>query len=404
MSFAHPARVALPPRPDTADYEFAPDGTLRAVGRTALLRGQKISVTARPAQPGGRPVVFTAASARAAAAQLLACVHRLREPERGIAAPAEIWIEPLAPTVRTATASRWSPETGDVVLRYAAPFSGFLDFPAPGTPRFLSEQDAEWWARALLGLARELDHSHTIAAHAVLTDRADEDVTAILRRSILGELDGLSDDARDYADGVLAELNDLDSRRHEERQVSGLGRAHLDLRAHLDAAYLYDVDTIGHQDVAYLIRELGRRRGVPTVTLSAASLETFAELPPGTQLTEEQWLRVARTSEMLGLAGQAIDLIADGQLVDLRRALLQAGILCRGGNHRRDTVLTGPVAETWGFCAECRPATLAEALAMGCIDLRTHDLPSSDDGGCRRCQLPLWPSERAGHDIAEATR
>ncbi|ATY17120.1 hypothetical protein CU254_41830 (plasmid) [Amycolatopsis sp. AA4] len=400
MSFAHPARVALPPRPDTADYEFAPNGILRAVGRTALLRGQKISVRARPAHPGGWPVVFTAASARAAAAQLLACVHRLR----GITAPAEIWIESLAPTVRTATASRWSPETGDLVLRYVAPFTGFLDFPAPRTPRLLTEQDAEWWARALLGLARELDHSHTIAAHAVLADRADEDVISILRRSILGELDGLSDHVREYADEILEELDDLDSRHHEERQVHALGRAHLDLRAHLDTARLYDGDTIGHQDVAYLIRELGRRHGVPLTTVTAQSPVVLDELPPGTVLTEDQWIRVARTPEMLGLIDQANTLVRERQLIDVSVALREAGILCRGNDLCCDTVLTGPVAKTWGSCAECRPATLAEALAMGCIDLTEHDLPSSSDGGCRRCQLPLWPGELAGHDTAEAAR
>lgn len=154
-----------------------------------------------------------------------------------------------------------------------------------------------------------------------------------------------------------------------------------------------------HLRAAEAIEELADRYAIPVSLWTARTPFVAWELPHGVELTEEQWRRVGRTSEMRVFAAMVDDEQANrGSHIDVRLALLQAGVLCRGRvdepDHVCQAVLTGEVARTLGRCPSCRPADVADALAAGCpgaSDVENYAVHFPDDSGrgCERCGLPL---------------
>ncbi|CAL9677544.1 hypothetical protein SUDANB95_07869 (plasmid) [Actinosynnema sp. ALI-1.44] len=154
-----------------------------------------------------------------------------------------------------------------------------------------------------------------------------------------------------------------------------------------------------HLRAAEAIEELADRYAIPVSLWTARTPFVAWELPHGVELTEEQWRRVGRTSEMMVFATMVDDEQANrGSHIDVRLALLQAGVLCRGRvdepDHVCHTVLTDEVARTLGRCPSCRPADVADALAAGCpgapdVENYTVHFPDDSGRGCERCGLPL---------------
>jgi hypothetical protein len=361
------------------------------------------------ADPTVDGVAFTAGTARQTATFLLEYLCRFGDrgntPAADRAAPVVVTACPAQPTSRTRLASTWALGHSGIELRFLAraPFSLVMDGPAPMAPRRLTGPLAKAMALALLGGARELEQAHVVADQAVHAERAGESVTESLRAwltSLAYELPRRNHGVDSLVSRLLNVLADEESSIDHERLALAVGRTHGDLQQQLDQARLFARDTIGHGEVAHLLRELAYQHAVPLIYLSATSRHLREALPEGAQLTEGQWTRVARSAEMLGLADRARGLIRDRVLVDMPVALLQAGVLCRGQSGACGRAVDGEMADTWGFCRGCRPADLHAAAAEGCAGRtwqQRHDLPDSH-GACRMCRLPLPPDYHAPGD------
>jgi hypothetical protein len=178
-----------------------------------------------PTKAGSWPAIYTADSARTAAAQLLAYAHAYRTHVEGQGtASAHAEVRLVGPDSRTARASRWDLGMSGINIRYVAPFTAFLDIPAPNQLRTLTHIAAEEWAGALLALARELDRARVVAEHAIWADRNNLDDTAWLRMWLDSMAPELGAEQTELAYRLRGELDDLDRHRTAQRAHFAAGR------------------------------------------------------------------------------------------------------------------------------------------------------------------------------------
>lgn len=376
-------------------------------------RGVKVARDGEPAVielaglPDARvPVSYDSTTARTAAGRLLGYAHQLELAEP---LPDYILTTLLAPDTRTATGTMW--DLGDgLVLRYITPFGSSLT--AENAEWTLAAEQARRWARALLTLATELDHAHAVAAQAVLSQRTGTTPTENIRRWVTDLAHELTAEQRRFVDRLRNVLADEESVERGETLFAALDIAHRGLPTSLADLRLLSRETVTHLDAAEVITQLAERYALPMYLWTAASWYIRDEIG-GEALTEQEWLRVGRTSEMNTFASMVENEQDNrGASLDIRLALFQAGVLCR----ECDTRITGEIATTLGRCDGCRPGeALEQTLAAGCpgapdVDnYATHFLSSS--GPCARCGVPLpedyhlvLEAEQAEYQQQEAAR
>lgn len=346
----------------------------------------ELAVIAMPDVAGhGSAEYDTAGTARAVAAQLLGYAYRLQHPGQPL--PATLTTTPLPPTTCTATASTWELQSG-LELRYRVPFRASLL--AAELESVLTAELALRWARALLAIATELDYAYAQASRALHAERSGTTATANIRGWLTRIAGELTWDQEQFAERLRDVLADEEGIAHGETLFAALDIAHPDLPTSLADLRQLSGDTITHLDAAEVIEELALRYAIPLVLWTANTRFVDWELPAGTQLTEQQWRRIGRSAEMRNFREMVENEQANnGAAIDVRRALYQAGVVCRGC----DTALTGEVAETLGRCDQCRPSDLATAVAAGCpgaedVDDKQLHQPAGD-GTCAECGLPL---------------
>ncbi|MFD0205867.1 MULTISPECIES: hypothetical protein [Saccharothrix] len=168
----------------------------------------------------------------------------------------------------------------------------------------------------------------------------------------------------------------------------------------------------GLMDAYGTVTALDYRDGGPQVTVLLHSGLTITLRPEGIELTERRWrlLGRARSLRLDGVVGGGPD--SHGSAVDVRRALYEAGLLCRNCG----APVAGEVAETLGRCDDCRPTDsdgIAALITSGCPgahDVRNDDTHDADEHGtCVDCHLPLGrlrtrAEAAAGPDTARAGR
>lgn len=375
--------VAIEPKPlGWARYTIGDDGEFAERGVRRARDGEAAIIELADPPDARVFVAYDSTTARTAAAHLLGYAHQLdlNEPM-----PEHILTTLLAPDTRTATGTTWNLGDG-LTLHYTAPFGASLT--AEAVEWTLTADLATQWAQALLTLAAELDHARAIAAQAILAQRTGRTPTQNVR-AWLDELDHeLTADQKRLAERVRGVLADEERVALEETLVAAFDVAHPDLPTALADVRLLSRETITHEDAAAVIEQLADRYALPIYLWTAATGYIY-DLVGGGTLTEQEWRRVGRSSEMRSFAlmienEQNCD---GGSALDVQLALHQAGVLCR----ECDTRITGEIATTLGRCDECRPAdpddAMAQALAAGCPDGSSH-VPSGS-GPCGDCGVPL---------------
>lgn len=225
-AFADTASVFLPACAQVPTHiKITPAGKLRfTTTDTPNPTGFAEFTASPPAQAGSWSATYTIDSARTAAAQLLAYAHAYRTHVEGhgtVSAHAEVRL--VEPNSRTDRASRWDLGMSGINIRYVAPFTAFLDIPAPNQPRTLTQIAAEEWAGALLALARELDRAQVVAEHAIWTDRNNLSDTDWLRAWLAGRAPDLNAEQTELANRLHDELDDLDRHRTAQRAQFAAG-------------------------------------------------------------------------------------------------------------------------------------------------------------------------------------
>lgn len=391
-----------------ARYVVGNDGAFADRG-ALVARDGEAAVIELAGPPNDRVrVSYDSSTARTAAARLFGYAHQLdlNEP-----LPAYILATLLVPDSRTATSTTW--DLGDgLVLRYTAPFEASLT--AEAAEWTLTAERATRWARALLTLAAELDHAHVVARHAILAHRTGTTATENIRRWVTDLAHELTGEQRRFAERLRDVLADEERIEHNDTLFAALDVAHPELPTSLADLRLLSRETLTHLHAAEVIERLAAMYNTPFYLWTAQS--RYIEWEIGDiPLSESEWRRVAATDEM-----NAFESIIEneqdnqGAALDIRRALHQAGVICRACDKR----ITGEIVTTLGHCLGCRPTdpeALAKVLAAGCPGVEdeenytTHSL--SDDGPCRHCGLPLPPdyhlvleAEQAEGEQAQAAR
>jgi hypothetical protein len=351
---------------------------------------------------------FDAKEARRLAAVLVGAVCRLTRPA-GAPLPVTVTIDLASPDWRTATETGWDLGVG-VVLGHGLPFRTWLSTGTDGIKR-LTAKRALKLAAALLGLAAELDHAHAVAGSAVAADRCATTVPEVVRRWLDAHDGELTDEQHDLARRLRTLLGREEKIARDAFFVNALGLAHPDVPLR-PAELLVHSATLTHDRAAEVILELARRYAIPIALLTARTPAIHDRIPEGIELTERRWrlLGRARSLRLDGVVGGGPD--SHGSAVDVRRALYEAGLLCRTCG---DPV-AGEVAQTLGRCDGCRPTDpddIAALITSGCPgapDVRNADTHDADEHGtCVDCHLPLGrlrtrADAATGPDTARAGR
>lgn len=343
---------------------------------------------------------------RAVAARLAGFAIQRRNPAAPL--PATVTYTMDAPTTRTASSATWELGQG-VTLHLELPRTSELAFKirlqADNGWFTLHPRVAERWASALLTIAALLDDAHAYVA-TVLNQRwaghTVEDRLELFLDAAEPELDPAQ---RAFADQIRRVVADEQDAAQTDLINAAFDVANPDLPFPLSD--LLHSGSLDHRDAAEVILRLASKYRIPIFMATADHTEVHNALARAgageTPLTEQQWRRLANTSALREMPDDIEYEICYGTVVlaNLERALLQAGVLCRGPvdtpsscHHRLDD----DVAVTWGRCDEHRPTTLASAIAAPCPTGSLYDPEHVPDGAgkCGVCSLPLTLDHSTG--------
>lgn len=398
-----PRTVQLEPEvSDNARYVLRPQDT-RYRTRSVL-----VAVASNPHARMGTPVEpimvvegtpeLTADLARTVAAQLLGHVHtQSRIDHRDLVACGPVTVTLPEPSITDADVTEW--DLGDGVrLRHLPPFGALVEC-RDGREFTMTPNRGLRWVGALLALAVELDHAHAVAARAVREDRTGRTVSEDLRDWLDWKSCDFSDKQHALAADIVDLLDELDDMQLDETHVLGLTDPVGALASPLARAWRPGPRT-GHRDVARIITELADRHRIPIVCWTADGV--LRDLPGGANdLTEEQWYRIGGSDEMVSWAFTLRRQRDTARPVDVRLALVQAGVVCRfdelgadvvvAGVSCSELVLDGPPEETWGLCAAHRPSDPTVVVTATCPASPYVEHTPVAGGVCSYCRIRVHP-------------
>lgn len=383
-SIMTPIAVTIEPKPlPWARYIIGSNGEFTEHGDRPAEDNEAAVIALAGPPSAAAPINYDSTTARSAAAHLLGYAHRPPAALFPADAPLpESIATSLVDGLRTTTGTTW--DLGDgLVLHYTVPFGARLT--ADSAKWTLTPRLATQWARALLTLATELDHAHAAAARTLHAERAGTTPIDNLRHWLDTVTAELTTQQRDFADRVRNALAVEEEAAHQQTVIAALDVAHPDLSTSLAQLHLLSGETVTHLHAADVIAALASRYALPIYVWTAESPYIQHEIDR--PLSEHEWQRVGRTTEM----GHFESLVENeqnnnGAALNVRRALQQAGVLCR--DEECDTRITGEVVETFGYCPECRPDTLFDAVLAGCPGELEWHVPTGG-GPCADCGLPL---------------